>query len=145
MIGFELNKSVLKKLDGLEKAADDYLEDTLYSIANDAVNLTITSVGTNTKNLNVGAVDTGAYIQSFSFGVGSGRPRGKSSRKKRRGVSPNSLRDDAMFNLTADIKRANLKNSTSTRITLRNGSPHANFVEFKHGFYIFAKLKRKYG
>lgn len=145
MIDMVVNKSLYKKLDELENAADNYLEDVLYSIANDAVNLTITSVGTNTKNLNVGAVDTGAYIQSFSFGIGSGRPRGKSSRKKRRGVSPSSLADDAMFNLTADIKRANLKDTTSTRITLRNGSPHAYFVEYKHGYYIFAKLKRKYG
>tara|TARA_R110002153_G_scaffold126303_2_gene273697 strand:- start:128 stop:553 length:426 start_codon:yes stop_codon:yes gene_type:complete len=116
------------------------LKDKLEEIAHDAVHTTLTSVGVHTKNNNIGAVDTGAYLMSFSFSAGAGRPRGKSSRNKGKHNNPAG---EAMANLYNDINKIDLL--SSTRITLRNNSPHARYVEFKHGFYIFTKLRNKHG
>lgn len=136
----KVSKSFYKKLDRLEEAAEDALRDKLNAVANDAVNYTLMSTSKKGKT---GAVDTGAYITSFSFAVGAGRPRGKSSKNKTRNVSASSVAGLARAQLQADISRADLK--SSTRITLRNASPHAYYVEHKHGYKIFAQLRRKHG
>lgn len=128
-----------RRLNTLEDYVGDALKDKLEEIAYDAVNTTLTSVGVHTKDKNIGAVDTGAYLLSFSFTAGAGRPRGKSSRG---GKYPNPV-GEAMSNLAQDISRIDLL--SSTRITLRNNSPHAQYVEFKHGYYIFTKLRNKHG
>lgn len=134
----KVSQSFYKKLDRLEEAAEDALRDKLNAIANDAVNYTL---GANPKGKP--AVDTGAYITSFSFAVGAGRPRGKSSKNKTRGAPVSSMAGIARSQLQADISRADLK--SSTRITLRNASPHAYYVEHKNGYKIFAQLRRKHG
>ena len=38
-------------------------------------------------------VDTGAYITSFSYGVGAGRPRGKSSEGRPKGTDQSTMAD----------------------------------------------------
>jgi hypothetical protein len=60
--------SLQRKIDDLKALAEQQVERKLVDIAQTAVNLS--------------PVDTGAYVTSFSFSVGAGRPRGKSSKNK---------------------------------------------------------------
>lgn len=124
----------------LEEMAEQALEEQVKRIADFAVDTTLTSKSNKGK---MGAVDTGAYITSFSFSYGRGRPRGKSSRRKQRN-NPDlvGLGEVARANLYSDISKIDFL-STST-VYLRNASPHAEFVEYKHGYYIFAKIEREF-
>jgi hypothetical protein len=137
MVDMKVNNSAYKKLQSLEEYAGQELEDKLYAIANDAVRTTLTSTSNKGK---IGAVDSGAYLESFSFALGSGRPRRKVYRGNQKSFNPEQL---ALQNLLSDIKRVDLM--SSTRITLRNGSPYASKVEYNYGYRIFAKLRRKHG
>ena len=137
MVDMRVNNSAYKKLQSLEEYAGQELEDKLYAIANDAVRTTLTSTSNKGK---IGAVDSGAYLESFSFALGSGRPRRKVYRGNQKSFNPEQL---ALQNLLSDIKRVDLM--SSTRITLRNGSPYARKVEYNYGYRIFAKLRRKHG
>ena len=137
MVNMKVNNSAYKKLQSLEEYAGQELEDKLYAIANDAVRTTLTSTSNKGK---IGAVDSGAYLESFSFALGSGRPRRKVYRGNQKSFNPEQL---ALQNLLSDIKRVDLM--SSTRITLRNGSPYARKVEYNYGYRIFAKLRRKHG
>jgi hypothetical protein len=137
MVDMKVNNSAYKKLQSLEEYAGQELEDKLYAIANDAVRTTLTSTSNKGK---IGAVDSGAYLESFSFALGSGRPRRKVYRGDQKSFNPEQL---ALQNLLSDIKRVDLM--SSTRITLRNGSPYASKVEYNYGYRIFAKLRRKHG
>ena len=124
----------------LEEMAEQAVEEQVKRIADFAVNTTLTSKSNKGK---MGAVDTGAYITSFSISYGRGRPRGKSSRRKQRN-NPDlvGLGEVARANLYSDISKVDFLN-TST-VYLRNASPHAEFVEYKHGYYIFAKIEREF-
>lgn len=128
----------------LKQSQEEAVKRKLTSIAFDATqwskrggNLASSGVGRG------GGVDTGAYITSFSFNVGRGRPRGRSSRGRPRNQSPDQKAMQGYSLLLEDINRLDLKNTTS--LTLRNGSPHATVVEYKHGLNVFGKLKVKYG
>lgn len=137
MVDMKVNNSAYKKLQSLEDYAGQELEDKLYAIANDAVRTTLTSTSNKGK---MGAVDSGGYLESFSFALGSGRPRRKVYRGNSKSFNPAQY---ALTNLLSDIKRVDLM--SSTRITLRNGSPYARKVEYNYGYRIFAKLRRKHG
>jgi hypothetical protein len=137
MVDMKVNNSAYKKLQSLEEYAGQELEDKLYAIANDAVRTTLTSTSNKGK---IGAVDSGAYLESFSFALGSGRPRRKVYKGNSKSFDPAQY---ALKNLLSDIKRVDLM--SSTRITLRNGSPYARKVEYNYGYRIFAKLRRKHG
>ncbi len=139
-----INSSLKQKLGRLLDFAEDQVEDELRSIADDAINITLTSTSSKGK---VGAVDTGAYIGSFSItSGGSGRPRGKSSRGKTRNRSDAfALGDKAKADLNSDINKVDLKSTTS--LVIRNHSPHARYVEYGRGanYRIFAQLRSKHG
>ena len=125
-----VNSSLNAKLQRFEQSAEDAVKDKLVDIAQSAVRYS--------------PVDTGAYVTSFSYAVGAGRPRGKSSRNKPRGQNPSAMRQEGLSNLVSDItKMGELKGTT--KITLRNGSPHAEYVETKHGYSVFAILRRQFG
>ena len=101
--------SLQRKIDGLKELAEQQVERKLVDIAQTAVNLS--------------PVYTGAYVTSFSFSVGAGRPRGKSSKNKPKG-NDRAMRQKGMDNLMEDIaKIPSLLDTTS--IVLRNNSPHA--------------------
>lgn len=121
-----INKSLDDKISMLQKMAEEEVKGRLEYIANYAVV--------------VSPVKTGAYVESFSFAVGAGRPRGKSSANR-----PMANREKAMSkgreNLYSDINKLDL--SDVDRITLRNGSPHAEKVEKKHS--VFTKVRNKFG
>lgn len=88
-----------------------------------------------------GFTDTGAFVTSFSFAVGAGRPRGKSSHGLPRRQDKEAKADEGYQNLVEDLKKADLKGTTST-IVLRNNAPHADYVDAKHGVltYIGARI-----
>lgn len=137
MVDMKVNNSTYKKLQSLEEYAGQELEDKLYAIANDAVRTALTSTSNKGK---IGAVDSGAYLESFSFALGPGRPRRRVYKGSQKSFNPEQT---ALQNLLFDIKKVDLM--SSTRITLRNGSPYARKVEYNYGYRIFAKLRRKHG
>lgn len=130
-------KATITGINAIDKAklllgqkAEDAVRDKLIAIGQTAVTSS--------------PVDTGAYVTSFSYSVGAGRPRGKSSKGKPRGQNPQAMRQEGLSNLVSDINRIpNLLDSTS--ITLRNASPHATAVEYKHGYAVFAKVRNIHG
>jgi hypothetical protein len=130
--------SLQRKIDGLKALAEQQVERKLIDMAIDAVGLGTIRV----------PVDTGAYVTSFSFNVGAGRPRGKSSKNKPK-ANEQAARNEGLSNLTQDLERIPSLLDT-TRIELRNNSPHANDVERgegwpkTNGYFVFTQLKRKY-
>jgi hypothetical protein len=88
-------------------------------------------------------VDTGTYITSFSFATGSGRPRGGSSHGKPKGQNATTKGNEGLSLLYGDIAQLDLANTTM--VSLRNGSVHAEFVEYKHQHAVFERVGIKYG
>ena len=131
--------SLQRKIDGLKQLAEQQVERKLTDMAVDAVGLGTIRV----------PVDTGAYVTSFSFNVGAGRPRGKSSKGKPRKQNAAAKMNEGLSNLIQDIERIPSLLDT-TRIELRNNSPHARDVERgegwprTNGYFVFTQLKRKY-
>jgi hypothetical protein len=123
-----INKSFNDKMLLLQQTVEERAKEELFSIADYAISIS--------------PVDTGAYVESFSFTVGAGRPRGKSSRNKPK-VSREQATEVARSNLYGDAERFNLE--TSDKITLRNNAPHARAVEDKHGYGVFTKVRNKFG
>ena len=131
--------SLQRKIDGLKQLAEQQVERKLTDMAVDAVGLGTIRV----------PVDTGAYVTSFPFNVGAGRPRGKSSKGKPR-ANPQAARSEGLSNLIKDLERIpSLLDTTS--IVLRNNSPHAVAVEYggrgwkTPPYFVFTKLRNIYG
>ena len=127
--------SLQRKIDGLKALAEQQVERKLVDMAQTAVDLS--------------PVDTGAYVTSFSFFTGAGRPRGKSSKGKPR-ANPQAARSEGLSNLIKDLERIpSLLDTTS--IVLRNNSPHAVAVEYggrgwkTPPYFVFTKLRNIYG
>jgi len=131
----KINSSFYKKMEILDEYVGEYVSEQLIEIAQTAVNLS--------------PVDTGAYVTSFSYSVGAGRPRGKSSDNKPKGQNAQAMRQEGLSNLMSDINKVDLKNTT--RITLRNASPHVSDVENggptwrRAGYKVFAQVRNIYG
>lgn len=92
----------------------------------------------------VSPIDTGAYITSHQItSGGAGRPRGKSSKNKRRTKSE-AFRGDALSQLESDISSLDFSRDT---FTMRNGSPHAYYVENggpkwkRPGYKVYAGIR----
>ncbi len=134
----KLNPGFWNKMKQLDNMVEQGIENQLQRFADAAIDNTL---GNNDRRRP--AVDTGAYITSFSITYGRGRPRGKSSRgKQRKNPDILGLSEVGRANLYNDIGKLDLLNTE--RVTLRNNSPHAVFVEYKHAYYIFAKLEREF-
>jgi hypothetical protein len=133
---FTVNASFYNKLKHLDDTVLDTVKGRLEDIARTAVDYS--------------PVETGAYVTSFSYTVGAGRPRGKSSDNKPRGANLQGERDEGYNNLLEDISRIKSIEDLDT-IQLRNGSPHAYDVEYgenwkrTEGYFVFAKLENIYG
>jgi len=132
---FKVNKSALRSefdkiRDHCEMEAKDLAED----IADSAI------------TFSTPFVDTGAYITSFSFSTGAGRPRGKSSHRKQGGQLPTQKASEGLSLLEADLSKINFDENLSM-VTLRNGAPHGSSedwgVELHHR--VFERLRIKYG
>jgi len=133
---FTVNASFYNKLKHLDDTVLDTVKGRLEDIARTAVDYS--------------PVETGAYVTSFSYTVGAGRPRGKSSDNRPRGANLQGERDEGYNNLLEDISRIKSIEDLDT-IQLRNGSPHAYDVEYgenwkrTEGYFVFAKLENIYG
>lgn len=130
-----INPNFAKKLDGLEDELTEEMRTATIMMANDAI------------NWSAPFVDTGAFITSWSISSGgSGRPRGKSShgkpRLKNNPAAKQAKVEEGRSNLMSDISRIDFENAS--RITIRNGAPHAIYVDPKHP-HVRAKLRNKYG
>ena len=127
--------SLQRKIDGLKALAEQQVERKLVDMAQTAVDLS--------------PVDTGAYVTSFSFSTGAGRPRGKSSKGKPK-ANAQATRSEGLSNLIKDLEKIpSLLDTTS--IVLRNNSPHAVAVEYggrgwkTSPYFVFTKLRNIYG
>jgi hypothetical protein len=92
-------------------------------------------------------VDTGAFITSWQITDGRrGRPRGRSShglpRRKGDQTFAKSMAQESMRKMQSDIAKIDFYNTT--RIVLRNGAPHARYVDAKHS-KVMDQLRNKYG
>lgn len=79
-------------------------------------------------------VQTGAFITSFSFTTGRGRPRGKSSHGLPK-ANKKAATNEAFDQLVSDLDKANLAEVDT--LVLRNNSPHATSVDAKHGVIAY--------
>ena len=134
-----VNSSFYKKIKGLEVEVLGDVKGRLEDIARTAVDLS--------------PVDTGAYVTSFSYNVGAGRPRGKDSANRPTATDPEGQMAEGYDNLMQDLTRVK-KLKDLDNIQLRNGSPHADDVEYgknggywknTEGYFVFAQLRNIYG
>lgn len=96
--------------------------------------------------VDISPIDTGAYILSHQItSGGAGRPRGKSTRGRKRGGGE-SAREEARSQLMSDISRVNFDSDT---FTIRNGAPHAVYVEYGNqhysGYQVYEQLQNILG
>ena len=127
--------------DRVETIAAQKVEDRLKDISEYAVNIS--------------PVDTGAYVTSFSIGkAGFGGGRSRSSHNKPKNQNPEAKRQEALGQLYSDIEGLGIKQDLedgNAKFTIRNRAPHANQVEdgssWKRtdGYYVFTKIRRKFG
>ncbi len=140
----------MKEVLGLDKTMSN-----LYEGIDEAIELgvkyALEDIATYTIDLSTPTVDTGAYITSFSYGVGAGRPRGKSSEGRPKNQDEVSMATEGLNNLLNDINNIQDFNRKDS-IILRNGSPHAKAVEeggadwrLTQPYKIFSQVRDKYG
>ena len=140
----------MKEVLGLKKTMSN-----LYAEIDEAIELgvkyALEDIAVFTIDLSTPTVDTGAYITSFSYNVGSGRPRGKTSEGRPKEADPQTMASEGLNNLLNDINSIQDFNYKDT-IVLRNGSPHAIDVEeggpnwrLTQPYKIFETVRNKYG
>ena len=106
------------------------LEEEARKLKEEAVTEIMTEVAN--KAVDISPIDTGAYILSHQItSGGAGRPRGKSSRGRKRGGG-GSAREEARSQLMSDIAALNFE---SDNFTIRHGAPHAVYVEYGNQYY----------
>ena len=92
--------------------------------------------------LSTPTIKTGAYITSFQITTGgSGRSRGKSSHGKPKASNKQSKVNEARALLESDINKIDF--STVNGVVLRNGAPHAEYVELNEQGHIFSRLTQR--
>jgi len=125
-----VNNSFHNKIKQLDDNIDDLFRETLEEVA-----VTATSMS---------PVSTGAFVTSFSYIVGAGRPRGKSSEGRPRvgELGKDTMREEGYQNLTSDISRIDFEKMSGS-LTLSNGAPHAGIVDFNYN--ISGVLENLYG
>jgi len=125
-----VNKSFHNKIKQLDDSMDDLFRETLEEVAVTATNMS--------------PVSTGAFVTSFSYIVGAGRPRGKSSEGRPRvgELGKDTMREEGYQNLASDIARINF-DKMSGSLTLSNGAPHSGIVDLNYN--ISGVLENLYG
>lgn len=131
---FKVNQSALNsEFDKIRDWADMQAKDLADDIADSAI------------TFSTPFVDTGAYITSFSFSTGAGRPRGTTSHGKPRRQPPAQKASEGRALLADDLNNIDFENVSF--VTLRNGSLHGSSeswgVETNHR--VFERLRIKYG
>jgi len=139
-------KATLKVLPTLQEKVEKSKSLVEQEIERELINMATDAVGLGSIRV---PVDTGAYVTSFSFSTGAGRPRGKSSKGKPR-TNPQAARSEGLSNLIKDLERIpSLLDTTS--IVLRNNSPHAVAVEYggknwiRPPYFVFTQVRNIHG
>jgi hypothetical protein len=119
--------AVIKKIeDDLDKVRTEFL----INVAEDLVN--------TSKPF----VDTGAYITSHSITTTRGAGRGRTSANKPQGQDPNAKATEALSQLMGDIAAIP---KDQTQVFMTNNAPHANIVEYKHGYNVYSSVRNRAG
>lgn len=119
--------AVIKKIeDDLDKVRTEFL----INVAEDLVN--------TSKPF----VDTGAYITSHSITTTRGAGRGRTSANKPQGQDPNAKATEALSQLMGDIATIP---KDQTQVFMTNNAPHANIVEYKHGYNVYSSVRNRAG
>jgi len=139
-VGIKVSPTLQRKIDSINELTEDAVERKMLRIAEDIVRLS--------------PVDTGAFVNSWSFKDNLGGGRSKSSEGKPRGRNKESERGKSLNNLVNDILKT--VDSGSTRGSVRSGlevsaanyyflnrAPHAISVDLKHG--IQAQIRNLHG
>lgn len=121
---------------------------SLKNLSGDALHMIALEMVKDAPHLSKPFVDTGAFITSWQI-VDSrrrGRPRGKSShgrpRRKGDGFFANAKAQESQEQLIKDVRKIDFDSAPS--IVLRNGAPHARYVDAKHS-KVMQQLRNKYG
>lgn len=85
-------------------------------------------------------VDTGAYITSHSIRTTRGAGRSRTSHGKPTGQDPEAKASEAIGQLIDDI--ASLPDD-QTQVFLTNNAPHANIVEYSHGYAVYEGVRNR--
>lgn len=126
----KVNPSLKQKMRMVEDQVEDLVRKKLTAIAQTTVDLS--------------PVDTGAYVTSHSLQANSGTyGRGYSSSNRPRGQNPEAMKEEAMGNLMSDIAKLDLEDMK--KVTIRNDSPHAQAVEYKHGYAVYTRVRNIHG
>lgn len=87
-------------------------------------------------------VDTGAYITSHSIRTTRGGGRSRSSHNKPKGQSPEAKAAEALDQLMGDIAALP---ADQQQVFLSNNAPHANIVEYTHGYAVYEGVRNRAG
>lgn len=87
-------------------------------------------------------VDTGAYITSHSIRTTRGAGRSRTSHGKPTGQDPEAKAAEALGQLMGDIESLP---KDQEQVFLTNNSPHATFVEYKHGYAVYEGVRNRAG
>ena len=112
------------------------IEDDLHKVRNEFLLNMAEDIVTSSKP----TVDTGAYITSHSIRTTRGAGRSRSSHGKPTGQDPEAKAAEAMGQLMDDI--ASLPDD-QTQVYLTNNSPHANIVEYSHGYAVYEGVRSR--
>tara|TARA_R110000823_G_C15522732_1_gene455805 strand:+ start:41 stop:460 length:420 start_codon:yes stop_codon:yes gene_type:complete len=134
----KVNSSLKKKLARLSEIADDGVTEELHQIADTVINV---SLNTPSRVGGSSFVRSGAYITSFSFNVGAGRPRGYTLHGRPQ-ADPQERANVGRQQLTADIDRIQYPSEVGF-IQLRNNAPHARSVE--KWYRVFGQVSNIHG
>ena len=119
----------------------------LKGVAEDAVRDRLTDIANFVTSIS--PVDTGAYVTSHSMVANNSnsRARGKTSRNKPRKQNREEYQSKGLSNLLSDINT--IEFDKLVKVTLRNDSPHARYVEDgngnSRGHLVYTKTRRQFG
>ncbi len=121
-----INNSFTTKLNPVPELAEDIVRRRLHEIAD------------TTIRFSTPFIKSGAYITSFSFSTGAGRPRGYTLHGRPESINKGERASVGMQQLIDDINKIQDFSKVGT-LYLRNNAPHAYPVELKHR--VFAQIK----
>jgi hypothetical protein len=102
----------------------------------------LTNMAEDLVNTSKPFVDTGAYITSHSITTSRGAGRGRTSADKPKGQDPNAKATEALSQLMGDIAAIP---KDQTQVFMTNNAPHANIVEYKHGYNVYSSVRNRAG
>jgi hypothetical protein len=102
----------------------------------------LTNMAEDLVNTSKPFVDTGAYITSHSITTTRGAGRGRTSANKPQGQDPNAKATEALSQLMGDIAAIP---KDQTQVFMTNNAPHANIVEYKHGYNVYSSVRNRAG